>query len=153
MNSKFVLATVSVILVVSLAANAYIFTGSLQNRVRDLESQLTTSSEQINNLQKENYSLQQQLDEAREPKPYLVTRLGAYVHPDRVTIYGEVTNVGAKTAENCRLFVRLYRNETVAIDAFIKLGTIEYWSRTSLRTDIPYSGAPITNWTITPEYD
>jgi hypothetical protein len=79
------------------------------------------------------------------------TRLGWYLHPDRLFISGEVTNVGAKTAVNCRLHVTLYRNETIVKDAYIQLGTIEYWSRTVVWENIQYTGLP-TNWTITPEY-
>jgi hypothetical protein len=157
LNTKYIFAAVAAVLLVSLASNLYLYTANrLQNQILDLQShlasQLATSNEQINNIEKENSNLQQQLDQEREPKPQLVTRLGWYLHPGKLTIYGDVTNIGIKIAENCRLHVTLYRNETIVKDDYIKLGTIEFMNHASLRTDIIFTSSP-TNWTITPECD
>jgi hypothetical protein len=161
LNSKHVFGALIVILVASLAVNLYSFTGfrtdtenRLQNQIGYVQNQLETSSTQLSDLQKENMDLQQQLTEARAPKPYLVTRLGWYLHPDRLYIGGEITNVGDKTATNCSLHVTLYRNKTVVEDVYLPLGdgVIQYWSHENVYENIRYTGGLLTNWTITPEW-
>jgi hypothetical protein len=49
------------------------------------------------------------------------------------TIYGEITNIGAKTAYHCKLIVKFYSNNAVIQTSEIYIGTIDYWSHSSFR--------------------
>jgi hypothetical protein len=140
---------------ISLVANVYFLADThLQNQITYFSTSLTSTNAQVSNLEEENLNLQRQLEEAKGLRPYLVTRLGWYLHPDRLYIGGEVTNVGAKTATNCSLHVTLCRNKTVVSDVYLPLGngTIEYWSRRNVYENVWYTGDLLTNWTITPEW-
>jgi hypothetical protein len=69
-------------------------------------------------------------------EPYLVTDLGWYLHDSsdpinesrgKLTIYGQVLNIGAETAYNCKLVVKFYRGSMVVQTSEINIGTIRYW--------------------------
>ena len=164
MKSKFALAVVSVILVVSLTANVFSFYAQQYRFELDsgLQKQAADLRNQINNLQSEKANLQNQLSQAGAPK--IVTRLGvkdvrstpAEGHPwsGRIRLYvaGEVWNVGTNAAQNCRLHVTLYQGDVVANDTYIELGTIADGSWKDVATDIYYEGVALTNWTIMSEF-
>jgi hypothetical protein len=63
--------------------------------------------------------------------------------------YGEVWNVGADKAYDCRLHVTAYQDAVKAIDSWIGLGTILGENKKSLDVDIAYIGAPLTAWNVT----
>lgn len=78
-------------------------------------------------------------------EPYLTTSLGWYLHNNsdpfpesrnKLTIYGQVLNIGAKTAYNCKLKVIFYRGSTVVQTSEINFGTIGYWGFDYTRENI-----------------
>ena len=110
---------------------------------------------QISDLQHENEGLRQEIEQLRkeneEPiNPYLmesflVTELGWYLHDsqdpvnysrNKLTVYGQVYNVGATNAIDCKLIVSLYDSKALLQRSEIDLGLISYWSRTWVRRDI-----------------
>jgi cell division protein FtsL len=160
---KLALAAVTIILVVSLAANAFSYyaqqyrfaiNNALQKQAADLRNQ-------INNLQNEKADLQSQLSQLsqRPIVPKLATRLGAtdmrYNYTGQTTrlyISGEIWNVGTAPAYNCRLHVTLYQGDIVANDTHIELGTIAAGSWKDVAANIYYEGVALTNWTIISEF-
>lgn len=172
---KFVFVACVVILIVSLGFNVYLYdslnnrTNELQSQVAELTSQNANLQEQIDSqqsiifdLQKENNDLQNQLN--IEGPPNLVTSLGATdtnssVPPNdpnpnpRLYIEGTVYNIGSETAYNCWLNVTLYRGEDVVRSAYIDLGTIAGGDSVQVSENIAYSGDPLTDWDIIPEWD
>lgn len=158
MKTKIAIAVVSVILVVSVTANAYFYA---QHYRFVTDSVLLDRLQRENsNLQSENAILQSQLNQTKAPK--LVTRLGAtdvrtnvtgHPIPDfRLYIEGEVWNVGTAVAQKCRLWVTLYQGDVVAKYDYIDLGTIACGSWKDVATNVQYQGVELTNWTITPEF-
>jgi hypothetical protein len=100
---------------------------------------------------RENEELKEKIMEYMEPnepylmEPYLVTRLGWYLHNssdpvpvsrNKLTIYGQVRNIGAENASNCRLIVTFYSTNNVVQTSEIDLGTIRYWDSRYLRRNI-----------------
>ena len=163
MKLKLALAAVTVILVVSFAANAYFYAQQYRFTINSvLQKQAADLRNQINNLQNEKADLQSQLSQLsqRPVAPKLVTRLGAtdmrynYTGQNiRLYITGEVWNVGTAPAYNCRLHVTLYQGDTVAKDTRIELGTINAGSFVDIAKNIYYTGNALTNWTLIPEYN
>lgn len=146
---------------------------SLQTQASDLAKQETSLSNQTQTLQAENANLQIETTELENQLsnlpnaqgfPKILTRLGtsdvrsspAEGHPwsgvIRFYVSGEVWNVGTADAHDCRLHVTLYQVDAVANDTYIDLGTIEAGSYVEMNSNIFYSGSPLTNWTIIPEY-
>ena len=106
---------------------------------------------QISRSMKENQELEEKIKEFMKPydpylmEPYLVTTLGWYLHDssdifpesrNSLTIYGQVLNVGALNATNCKLVVNFYSNNTVVQESEIDLGTIRYWGYKYIREEI-----------------
>ncbi len=134
-----------------------------------LDAQVAPLANKTSSLLAENFFLQSrkanlecqlyQLISARQGAPVtLSTRLGAsdlrynYSGQDvRLYISGEVWNVGAVVARNCRLHVTLYQGGVVANDTYIELGTINAGSYVNVASNIYYSGPALTNWRIIPE--
>jgi len=65
-----------------------------------------------------------------------------------LNFYGEVWNVGADAALDCRIHVTAYQGVVKAIDSWIGLGTILGENKKSLDVDIDYEGAPLTAWNV-----
>jgi len=146
---------------------------SLETQSADLQSQEASLSNQTKNLQAENACLQSENADletqlsyvpASQGSPKILTKLGttdvrsspAEGHPwsgiIRFYVSGEVWNAGTADAHDCRLHVTLYQVDAVANDTYIDLGTIEASSYVEVNSNIFYSGSPLTNWTIIPEY-
>jgi hypothetical protein len=163
LKSEFALAAVSVILALSVTANAFSFYAQ-QYRFElnnSLERQAADLRNQINNFQSEKSDLQSKLSQLnqREVAPKLVTRLGAtdmrYDYPGqdiRLYISGEIWNVGTAAAQNCKLHVTLYQGDTAAQDTYIELGMINAGSFIDVASNVYYTGDALTNWTLIPEY-
>ncbi len=66
--------------------------------------------------------------------------------------YGEVWNVGADGAYDCRIHVTAYQGMVKAIDSWIGLGTIPGENKKSLDVDIDYEGTPLTAWNVSAEW-
>jgi hypothetical protein len=62
--------------------------------------------------------------------------------------YGEVWNVGADWAYDCRIHVTAYQDAVKAIDSWFGLGTMPGENKKSLDKDISYEGVPLTAWNI-----
>ena len=133
---RIALIVVSILFVVSLIANLYLYTRQygLENQITDLQSQV--------------FSLK---------APKLVTRLSAsdqrplfqtpYFH-----VYGEVWNVGTNMAYNCKLHIIIYQGAVVAEDTYINLGIIEGEDFASVDSKVYYEGSALTDWSIIPEW-
>lgn len=108
--------------------------------------------EEINNLKNVPYSM----------KPYLVTKLGWYLHDSSdpiteskrtFTIFGYVSNVGATNASNCKLTIKFYDNTTLLQTSRLDMGIIPYWSYHSINRIINCNVADsVTRIEITPEW-
>lgn len=81
---------------------------------------------------------------------YLVTELGWYLHNssdpspasrNQLTIYGTISNVGAKNAKNCILIIDFYDNTSLLESAKSNLGSINSGSHIYIRRKIPCSSA------------
>ena len=165
MKLKIALAAISVILTLSLIANAYFYNQqtSIVTRKSALENQATELRSEISSIQNETAELQNQLNQLNQEGgsgPRLVTRLGArelrvnYPGQDlRLSISGEVWNVGMVAAYNCRVNVTLYRQATVVKSELVELGTIESGGFKDVSTNVYYAGDPLSNWTLIPGYD
>jgi hypothetical protein len=97
-------------------------------------------------------------------QPHLVTDLGWYLHNstdpvsnmvNKFTIYGEIENAGATTAQNCSLTIRFYDDQTLLQTSIVPIGEINgfcgctYLNSTNIpcsvadsvtRTDVSLSG-------------
>ena len=173
---KIAVVAVSIILLVSAASSVYLYV-SLNNRNNDLQNQIAEVTSKNANLQEQNDSLQNIIsilqnkygDLAKlldmENASNLITGLGAtdvripsMIHPgtfpnSRLYIEGIVINAGAETAYNCRLNVTLYRGDSIVVNTIISLGIMEGASIVDVSDNIAYSGDPLTDWTIIPEWD
>ena len=78
-------------------------------------------------------------------EPYLMTRLGWYLHdgadpiPEsryKLTIYGEVLNIGSETAYNCKLTIYIYGKNSFMQASEVNIGTISHWAYKSIRENI-----------------
>ncbi len=131
--------------------------GNLQNQTTVLLKENSLLQNMKDNLEGQLYQL---LLANHGKNATFVTRLGAsdirynYSGQEiRLYISGEVWNVGAVAAQNCRLHVMLYQEDVVANDTYIELGTIEAGSYVDVARNIYYSGTALTNWRIIPESD
>jgi hypothetical protein len=142
---------------------------NLETQIANFTNQLTVLQQQINNsqniissLQAENADLQETLGIVNSP-PNIVTSLGVTdVRPTpmlpigtvntRLFIKGTVYNTGAKPAYNCSLHVTLYQSGSIIVNTYVRLYTINGHSSVSVETNIPYSGPPLSSWTLIPEY-
>ena len=106
---------------------------------------------QISRSMKENQELEEKIKEFMKPydpylmEPYLATNLGCNLHDsmdifpesrNSLTIYGQVLNLGAVNAANCKLIVNFCRNNTIIQESEIDLGTIRYWGYKYIREEI-----------------
>jgi hypothetical protein len=66
-----------------------------------------------------------------------------------LNFFGEVWNVGADVAKDCRIHVTAYQGTVKAIDSWIGLGTILGENKKSIDRDISYEGTPLTAWNVT----
>ena len=68
-------------------------------------------------------------------------------------VYGYVVNAGSNAAYNPEIHVVAYKLPDVkAIDAYATLTTIDGGSWTTFDSTFVYSGGPLFNWTITPQW-
>jgi hypothetical protein len=140
---------------------------SLQNQTLDQASRFSNITNEIGTLQTENDNLKRENTDLQnllyEKGPRLITKLGTtdviidhtayHSNQTRLFIEGEVWNIGAKVANDCRLHVVLYEGSNAVNDTYIQLGTINAIDCANVRTDIYYYiGERLTNWEITPEY-
>jgi len=124
---------------------------SYKVQIEGYKSEIESYKLQILNSMQENEVLRERTIEYMKPydpylkEPYLVTELGWYLHDsldlfpesrNKLTIYGKVTNIGAKTANNCTLIVNFYINSTVIQTSEIKIGAIRYWSFSNINKNI-----------------
>lgn len=150
MGLKIALAVVSILFIISLIANAYLYTqqygvtpnGGSEGQIADLQNQISALQNEIDSLKAAN----------------LVTRLGAtdekpWLSTDYLHVTGSVINVGTNAAYNCKLHVILYQGQTVAKDTYINLGTIVGEGYVDVDEKVYYEGSALTNWSITPEWD
>ncbi len=96
---------------------------------------------EISAIQQENENLEEEIRSLENApysmKPYLVTKLGWYLHNSSdpideskrtFTIYGYVFKVGATNATNCKLVINFCDNLTSLQTSELDLGEIAYWT-------------------------
>lgn len=96
----------------------------------------------------ENEDLKERIRQYMKPydpylmEPYLAAELGWYLHNssdpvpesrNKLTLYGQVLNIGAVNATKCRLTVSFYVGGDVAQTSEVHLGEIRYWGYRYLR--------------------
>jgi hypothetical protein len=171
-NNTFVI--VSIILVVSLIANVYLYSRQsgltpesevleLHNQIDTLTDETKTLQNQTDILTKEKNSLQTQINNLTiEVKnlqaPKLVTRIiSTHEKPldseNYLHLIGSVINVGTNNANNCRLHVILFKDGVVAIDTDIDLGEIRGEGFLDIDKQVFYTGSEIIAWSIEAEWD
>ena len=142
------------------ASNLHNQIDSTTSKCSNLKNEIVVLQTENGNLIRDNTDLQNQL---YEKGPRLITKLGTtdvkidhtayHSNQTRLFVEGEVWNIGAQLANNCRLHVILYQDNNVANDTYIQLGTINALDCVNVRTDIYYYiGDYLTNWKIIPEY-
>jgi len=93
---------------------------------------------------------------AKKPKLYIGNLKRVHNRPSLQTpylrIYGEVWNVGKRTAHNCKIKVVAYQGTVKAIDTEISLGSIDSNRKKSVDENIYYNGENLTSTTIHPEW-
>jgi hypothetical protein len=73
--------------------------------------------------------------------------------PSTFLVYGYVANAGSDAAYNPKIHVVAYELPNVkAIDAYATLATIDGGSWTTFSSTFVYSGGPLFNWTIAPQW-
>jgi len=162
LKTKFILAAIVTVLLVSLVGNVYLYYEQRDSPLRNaaLRVQASELRTLTSTLQNETAELEDQLNQLSQEGPRLVTRLGAsdmrfnYTGQEtRLYISGEIWNVGTSAARNCRLHVTLYQGGTIANDTYVELGTIDIGSYVDVASNVYYTGNALTNWTLTPECD
>jgi len=117
-------------------------------------------------MQQENENLEEEIRSLENApystKPYLVTKLGWYLHDssDQIaeskrtfTIYGYVFNVGATNATNCKLIINFCDNITSLQTSELDLGDIAFWTYRSISRVIDCRLADsVTRIKITPKW-
>jgi hypothetical protein len=109
-EQPFLIIVISICLIVSILSplvSYFSFENILASKNRSYNLNISSAQEENENLKKEISNLKQQLGIAENPlisKPYLVTKLGWYLHnsldtkvnnANEFTIYGNILNVGA----------------------------------------------------------
>jgi len=162
LKTKFILAAIVTVLLVSLVGNVYLYSEQRDSPLRNaaLRVQASELRTLTSTLQNETAELEDQLNQLSQEGPRLVTRLGAsdmrfnYTGQEtRLYISGEIWNVGTSAARNCRLHVTLYQGGTIANDTYVELGTIDIGSYVDVASNVYYTGNALTNWTLTSECD
>jgi len=128
----------------------------LENQVSSLQTEINQLQDRVGSLEAEISQLQEEVERLEAPKLVLVNLKSDDVRPWSGTpylhIYGEICNVGEKTAYDSKLHVVAYRDSNVTIDKYITLGSIEGGSWETVDEKIYYTGSSLGNWTITPEW-
>lgn len=136
----------------------------LENQSSSLSNQIGILQAENSALQNEKANLQNQVANLTDQRtPNLVTSLGVkdmnippmlhIAQPNyRLFIQGTVNNTGGNPAYNSSLHVTLYRGEAIVEDTYISLGTIYGQASVPVETNIPYTGDPLTSWTIIPTH-
>ncbi len=97
-----------------------------------------------------------QEQKAKKPKLYIGNLKWVENRPSLQTpylrVYGEVWNVGKRTAHNCKLKVVANQGTVKAIDTEISLGSIDINQKKSVDENIYYDGEPLTSKTFHPEW-
>jgi hypothetical protein len=148
---------ISICLIISflLPLVSYLFFDNILNsKTKSYDLNISSAQEINENLKQEISNLTQQLRNSENPlmsKPYLVTKLGWYLHDssdtkanmaNEFTIYGNIINVGATDAQNCSLIIKFYNSEKLLQTSTIPIGIILYWSDKDLTVrNIPCSVA------------
>ncbi|MCW4038896.1 MAG: hypothetical protein NWF13_09215 [Candidatus Bathyarchaeota archaeon] len=170
-KSRTGLIVAGVLIVVLVISNVWVYT-TLQTQVDGLQGQLDTyvashsytdsEYESLNSTYNdyvdthshtdlEYEALEDERDAFKAPKLNLLNLQSTdersldtpYLH-----FYGEVWNVGADTALDCRIHVTAFQGAVKAIDSWIGLGTIPGENKKSLDVDIDYEGTPLTAWNV-----
>lgn len=159
-------ASVCIIIAIVFPLISYVY---FENRFNEFNVTLDSYESRISDLLQENEKLKQENenlirieDNPYFTGPYLVTRLGWYLHNssdpitanrNSFTIYGIVSNIGSTNATNCKPIINFYNNATLLQSSEINLGLIMQWSYESVRTDIRCPVADsVTNIEVTPKW-
>jgi hypothetical protein len=133
---------------------------SLNSTYNNYVSDHSYTNGQYQNLQSQITNLQSQIADLAAPNLVTVdlkTRdLGAglpWIGTPVLHVYGYVCNVGAYAAYNSKIHVVAHQSGGVeAINTYIALGTLYGQSWTTVDSSFTYSGEPLLDWTITPQW-
>ena len=130
-----------VVAILSPVVSCVYFSERLNATSESYEVQISDLQQENEELWKETEQLKQENEKLKDPyfkEAYLVTELGWYLHgsTDPVThtrnkfiIYGNIYNVGATNAADCKLIVNFYDNMTLLLSSEIDVWSpINYWS-------------------------
>jgi len=137
--NKTLLAIAGVCIVIAVLSPIAVYT-HFNSIVESYQLQIESYQLQLKANEDFTEKIRDQIQKPYDPslmEPYLVTKLGWYLHDsldpvpasrNELTIYGAVTNTGSETAFHCKLIVYFYVNNTVVQTSEISIGTIYYWS-------------------------
>jgi TolA-binding protein len=140
---------------------------SLQNQMSSLNTQVNSLNSRMISLQAEydsyvadHHHTDQEFDSITAPNLIAVdlkaSDLGAglpWIGTPVLHVYGYVCNVGAYAAYNSKIHVVAHQSGGVeAINTYIALGTLYGQSWTTVDSSFTYSGEPLLDWTITPQW-
>jgi hypothetical protein len=150
-NVAIALGSINIIFLIGLVGAIVNYTSIINNK----DSQINSLNVQIKNLQSKVVDLESQINTLMAPKLVFVNMKYDDIRPwfgaPYLHVYGEVCNVGTKTAYNSKIHVVAYQRGVVAIDTYIVLGTISGESWTHVDSNIYYSGGALTNVILTLE--
>ena len=144
--NKTLLAIASVCVVIAILSPIAVY-AYFSNVVESYKAQIEAGRIQP----QENEELREKIREYMKPydpylnEPYLITKLGWYLHnssdpveesKNEFNIYGQITNIGAKTAYHCTLIVKFYSNNAVIQTSEIYIGIINYWSQRNIYDEV-----------------
>lgn len=128
----------------------------LEQQINNLEDQTADLQDQVGSLQSQLSSMNDMLDVLEASKLEFVNLRGQDVRPMEGSPYlhtwGNICNVGTRTASNCWLHVELERGGTVIKDVYIDLGSIDGESWVQWDRNVYYDGDALTRWSITKEW-
>ena len=148
--NKTLLAIASVCVVIALLSPIAVYV-YFNNIVEGYKSEVEFYKLQSSNPVQEYEELKEKTREFMKPydpylnEPYLATEIGWYLHNssdpveesrNEFTIYGRITNIGAKTAYHCTLTVKFYSNNAVIQTSEVYMGIIDYWSQRSIYDEV-----------------
>ena len=125
------------------------------NQISSANNTIDSLNANIANFRSQILNLQSQIDKLGAPNIIEINMNSKDIRPLFGTPYlhvdGEVYNSGINTGYNCSLHVTAYqKNEVLAINTDIMLGTIKGQSYALVNASLTYSGGSLIGWVIIP---
>jgi len=149
---KVAIVVVSILLVLSIALNAYFYAENTasQGQVSTLQSEVSGLEGQIASLQEEITDLSNELADLKKPHLNKVAFTYTDYHPWLSTWYvkiqGYVFNSGWKTATNVEMYVKLYDGDVVIRETSVSLSDIYFQYYINVDVDVLYYSGDADEW-------